>query len=151
MGRRSQPGAAGWRAARRRPAEHASAARLDDAHVVWGSAAAAAAAAAVSTPPHPATVAAATIATATFATFMPPVAFTATAVPRWRHHPMHKHVLSFKQRPMQRRWLWFSPVLHLRTNRRHVGGWARSVPVSRRRSRKHPQRRGECRCVGRRP
>ena len=39
MGRRSQPGAAGWRAARRRPAEHDSAARLDDAHMVRGSAA----------------------------------------------------------------------------------------------------------------
>mgnify|MGYP007104189019 FL=1 len=105
MGRRPQPGGAGWRAARRRPAEHASAAHLDDAHVVRGSAAAAAAAAAVSTPPLTATIAAATIATATFATFMPPVAFTATSVPRWRHHPMHKHLLSLKQRPVQRRWL----------------------------------------------
>ena len=38
MGRRPQPGAAGWREARR-PAEHASATRLDDAHVVRGSAA----------------------------------------------------------------------------------------------------------------
>ena len=34
MGRRPQPGGAGSRAARRRPAEHDSAARLDDAHVV---------------------------------------------------------------------------------------------------------------------
>ena len=108
MGRRPQPGGAGWRAARRRPAEHASAAHLDDAHVVRGSTAASAAAAAVSTPPLTATIAAATIATAAFATFMPPVAFTATSVPRWRHHPMHKHVLSLKQRPVQRRWLWFS-------------------------------------------
>ena len=39
MGRRPEPGAAGWRAARQRPAEHASAAHLDDAHVVRGSAA----------------------------------------------------------------------------------------------------------------
>ena len=39
VGRRPQPGAAGCRAARRRPAEHASAAHLDDAHVVRGSAA----------------------------------------------------------------------------------------------------------------
>jgi len=38
VGRRPQPGAAGWRAARRRPAEHDSAAHLDDAHVVRGSA-----------------------------------------------------------------------------------------------------------------
>ena len=44
-----------------------------------------------------------------------------------------------------------SAGLHVRTKRRLVGGWARSVPVSRRRSRKHPQRRGERRCVGRRP
>ena len=108
MGRRPQLGAAGWRAARRRAAEHASAAHLDDAHVVRGSAAAAAAAAAVSIPPITATIAAATIATATFATFMPPIALTATSVPRWRHHPMHKHMLSFKQRPVQRWWLWFS-------------------------------------------
>ena len=47
MGRCPQPGAAGWRAARRRPAEHASAARLDDAHAVRGSAATIAAAATV--------------------------------------------------------------------------------------------------------
>ena len=40
MGRRPEPGAAGWRAARRRPAVHASAAHLDDALVVRGSAAA---------------------------------------------------------------------------------------------------------------
>ena len=39
----------------------------------------------------------------------------------------------------------------LHINRPDVGGWARRVPVSRRRSRKHPQRRGERRCVGRRP
>ena len=39
-------------------------------------------------------------------------------------------------------------AIHLRTNPRHVGGWARRVPVSRRRSRKHSQRRGECRCAG---
>ena len=42
-------------------------------------------------------------------------------------------------------------AIRLHINRRHVGGWASSVPVSRRRSRKHPQRRGERRCVGRRP
>ena len=47
MGRRPQPGAAGCRAARRRPAEHASAAHLDDAHVVRVSAALAAVVAAV--------------------------------------------------------------------------------------------------------
>ena len=157
MGRRPQPGAAGWRAARRRPAEHDSAAHLDDAHVVRGSATAAAAAAVVSTPALTATIAAATIATATIATFMPPIALTATSVPRWRHHPMHKHMLSFKQRPMQRWWLWFSPAsaavlaLHLRPKRRLLGGWARRVPISRRRSRKHPQRRGERRYVGCRP
>ena len=40
MGRRPEPGAAGWRAARRRPAVHASAAHLDDALVVRCSAAA---------------------------------------------------------------------------------------------------------------
>ena len=40
MGRRPEPGAAGWRAARRRPAVHARAAHLDDALVVRGSAAA---------------------------------------------------------------------------------------------------------------
>jgi len=108
VGRRPQPGGAGWRAARRRPAEHASAAHLDDAHVVRGSAAASAAAAAVSTPPFTATIAAATIATATFATFMPPITFTATPVPQWRHHSMHKHMLCFKQWPVQRRWLWCS-------------------------------------------
>jgi hypothetical protein len=45
----------------------------------------------------------------------------------------------------------FSAGLHLRTKRRLVGGWARSVPGSRRRSCKHPQRRGERRRVGRRP
>jgi hypothetical protein len=39
VGRRPEPGAAGWRAARQRPAEHAIAAHLDDAHVVRGSAA----------------------------------------------------------------------------------------------------------------
>jgi hypothetical protein len=32
-----------------------------------------------------------------------------------------------------------------------VGGSARRVPGSRRRSRKLPQRLGECRCVGRHP
>ena len=42
-------------------------------------------------------------------------------------------------------------AIYLPTIPRHVGGWASSVPVSRRRSRKHPQRRGERRCVGRRP
>ena len=36
MGRRPNPGAAGWRAARRRPAEHDSAAHLDDANMVRG-------------------------------------------------------------------------------------------------------------------
>ena len=41
--------------------------------------------------------------------------------------------------------------IRLHIDRRHVGGWASSVPVSRRRSRKHPQRRGERRCSGRRP
>ena len=84
MGRRPQLGAAGWRAARKRPAEHNSAARLDDAHVVRGSAAGAAAALAsiaVSTPPITAPIATTTIATATFATFMPPIALTATSVP----------------------------------------------------------------------
>ena len=105
MGRRPQPGGTGWRAARRRPAGHDGAAHLDDAHVVRGSAAATAA---VSTPPITATIATTTIATATFATFMPPIALTATSVPRWRHHPMHKHMLSLKQRPVQRWWLWFS-------------------------------------------
>ena len=44
MGRRPQPGGAGSRAARRRPAEHDSAARLDDAHVVPVAAASVAAA-----------------------------------------------------------------------------------------------------------
>ena len=39
-------------------------------------------------------------------------------------------------------------AIRLHINRRHVGGWARSVPGSRRRSRKHPQRRGERRCTG---
>ena len=39
-------------------------------------------------------------------------------------------------------------AIRLHINRRHVGGWASSVPVSRRRSRKHPQRRGERRCTG---
>ena len=39
----------------------------------------------------------------------------------------------------------------LQSNRPAVGGWASSVPVSRRRSRKHPQRRGERRCVGSHP
>jgi hypothetical protein len=111
VGRRPHSGAAGWRATRRRPAEHASAAHLGDAHVVRGSAAAAVAAAAVSTPPLTATISAATIATATFATFITtaaPAAFTATPVPRWRHHSMHKHMLCFKQWPVQRRWLWCS-------------------------------------------
>ena len=42
-------------------------------------------------------------------------------------------------------------AIRLHINRRHVGGWASSVPVSRRRSRKHPQRRGERRCVGSHP
>ena len=42
-------------------------------------------------------------------------------------------------------------AIRLHINRRHVGGSARSVPVSRRRSRKHPQRRGERRCAGRHP
>ena len=42
-------------------------------------------------------------------------------------------------------------AIRLHFNRRLVGGWARSVPGSRRRSRKHPQRPRECRCVGRRP
>ena len=42
-------------------------------------------------------------------------------------------------------------ALRLHINRRLVGGSARRVPGSRRRSRKHPQRRGERRCVGRRP
>jgi hypothetical protein len=42
-------------------------------------------------------------------------------------------------------------ALHLRTKRRLVGGWTRCVPVSRRRSRKLPQRRGERCFVGRYP
>jgi hypothetical protein len=42
-------------------------------------------------------------------------------------------------------------ALHLRTKRRLVGGWTRCVPVSRRRSRKLPQRRGERCFVGRHP
>ena len=46
VGRCPQRGAAGWRAARRRPAEHASATHLDDAHVVPFAAALAALAAA---------------------------------------------------------------------------------------------------------
>jgi hypothetical protein len=61
VGRRPQPGAAGWRAARRRPAEHDSAAHLADALVVRGSAATTATAAAV------ATVAAAALAAAALA------------------------------------------------------------------------------------
>ena len=44
-----------------------------------------------------------------------------------------------------------APAICLHINRPDVGGWARRVPVSRRRSRKHPQRRGERRCAGRRP
>ena len=39
-------------------------------------------------------------------------------------------------------------AIRLHTNRPDMGGSPRSVPVSRRRSRKHPQRRGERRCVG---
>ena len=72
MGRHPQPGAAGWRAARWRPAEHASATLLDDAHVVWGSAATVAALA---------TVAAAAAAAAALAVPATALAVTATAQP----------------------------------------------------------------------
>jgi hypothetical protein len=41
-------------------------------------------------------------------TATPSASLNATPVPRWRHHPMHKHMLCFKQWPVQRRWLWCS-------------------------------------------
>ena len=73
MGRRPQPGGAGCRAARRRPAEHDSAARLDDAHVVP-------VAAALATSVAASTLAASTVAISTLASSAIAAAVAAAAV-----------------------------------------------------------------------
>ncbi len=44
----------------------------------------------------------------TSVTTTPSASLTSTPVPRWRHHPMHKHMLCFKQWPVRRWWLWCS-------------------------------------------